>query len=474
MGACQSRGGYLSKKASKLAENGILVKKLEAIEDLDLTTCICANYSELCNSTQLSHVWYDGKLVKATNIQKVTSDKPIEYDVNNATFKVLMEDGCLATEAIFDNSIPIDTIDMLRMKYKDEAAFQSNYKKESEKLESKPWDERPVIGDAMETVLIKFIQPIVDIMKTRSAFPVVRNEDGSYGIIPYNNALKYNLSICSSPQKEFNHAIIVKGQVNKILSMCDSLLLGGKAETLDAEWKRRLNETVENLQSRGEVVIAFARKYLPAEKYSQNYQYNVRNPLETNYPVTEYTLSGLFTIKKSPPSNLKDQISKCIAGGIKVVLFGSENPLFASAAAHDLGIFDPSIKVMHQTKSDSTETAEAMLISGDALKTESLSKWISASRLVFAGLQYGDDVKELVYQLRKQGQIVTLIDSDSRDISAMKEANVTVVNGIICSDIVKDVSQMVRLRNDASVELLKEILKTKQKRTQSKKDKNRV
>lgn len=53
----------------------------------------------------------------------------------------------------------------------------------------------PVIGDASETALVKFYQPIEDILKTRSLYKFARNKDGSEAKMPFNSTNKYALSI---------------------------------------------------------------------------------------------------------------------------------------------------------------------------------------------------------------------------------------------------------------------------------------
>ena len=52
-----------------------------------------------------------------------------------------------------------------------------------------------VIGDASETALVKFYQPIEDVLKTRSFYPMGKSKDGSESKMPFNSTNKYALSI---------------------------------------------------------------------------------------------------------------------------------------------------------------------------------------------------------------------------------------------------------------------------------------
>lgn len=46
-----------------------------------------------------------------------------------------------------------------------------------EKIKNMLWLEMPTLGDASESALIKFFQPIEDIKLTRSRYPVIKNKE---------------------------------------------------------------------------------------------------------------------------------------------------------------------------------------------------------------------------------------------------------------------------------------------------------
>jgi sodium/potassium-transporting ATPase subunit alpha len=52
----------------------------------------------------------------------------------------------------------------------------------------------PVMGDASETALVKFYQPIEEITKTRGLYPYGKSKDGE-SKMPFNSTNKYALSI---------------------------------------------------------------------------------------------------------------------------------------------------------------------------------------------------------------------------------------------------------------------------------------
>ena len=51
------------------------------------------------------------------------------------------------------------------------------------------------MGDASETALVKFYQPIEDIVKTRSLYPLGKGKENTDSKMKFNSTNKYALSI---------------------------------------------------------------------------------------------------------------------------------------------------------------------------------------------------------------------------------------------------------------------------------------
>lgn len=67
------------------------------------------------------------------------------------------------------------------------------------------------MGDASETALIKFYQPLEDIIKTRSLYPVGKSKDGSDTKMPFNSHNKYALSIVRQKGPDHHYVAYIKG-----------------------------------------------------------------------------------------------------------------------------------------------------------------------------------------------------------------------------------------------------------------------
>jgi sodium/potassium-transporting ATPase subunit alpha len=82
------------------------------------------------------------------------------------------------------------------------------------------WLEVPVIGDASETALVKFFQPIEDVVATRGRRKIVTLDDGSLAKMPFNSTNKYALTIVEYQTNDSNYCVFIKGAPEKIWSLC--------------------------------------------------------------------------------------------------------------------------------------------------------------------------------------------------------------------------------------------------------------
>ncbi len=123
--------------------------------------------------------------------------------------------------------------------------------------EGELWLDRRTMGDASETGLIKFTQPIEDLNTWRQKFPVhsyqvpkfdnPNETEATECQIPFNSEIKFNLFIrdmsakTGVPESERNLMVIMKGAPERILSRCSKILIEGREQ----EFTQELRENVD-------------------------------------------------------------------------------------------------------------------------------------------------------------------------------------------------------------------------------------
>jgi sodium/potassium-transporting ATPase subunit alpha len=102
----------------------------------------------------VENMWFDGNVIRAHSKEHKGPDFEYEYDIEDPSFKILHHTAMICSEARFDVS--------------DEDLKAPDFK----------YANASVMGDASETALVKFYQPIEDIMKTRALYSLGKCKDG--------------------------------------------------------------------------------------------------------------------------------------------------------------------------------------------------------------------------------------------------------------------------------------------------------
>lgn len=85
----------------------------------------------------------------------------------------------------------------------------------------------PTTGDASESGLIKFFQPIEDINVLRDRYPVVRDAEGKECRLPFNSTNKYAFSVNYYEREDSHFCVFMKGAPERIWERCTFIDKGG-------------------------------------------------------------------------------------------------------------------------------------------------------------------------------------------------------------------------------------------------------
>ena len=464
----------LSVAAKRLSERSVLVKNLESVETLGSTSCICSDKTGTLtqNKMTVEHLWYDVKTVVAPSLERNGPNYAYEYDTNDEHFKELQKCAVLNSAAVFSESLPEKEAHRLEEFKKD---HPEKYEEElakanavwAEKIKTLPFREREVIGDASETGLVKFFQPIRDIREMRKAFSLAKQFDDSDAMIPFNSAYKFALKVYEvENDPEFSHVVYLKGAPERIWEKSTFVYSDGQEKQVDANIEKRFIEANKDFARNGERVLGFARLRLRRADYPKGFKFNVKDPY--SLPFNEFCFVGLISLIDPPRETVPSAIEKCKSSGIKVIMVTGDQQLTAASIAKKIGIFEEknSIDIAEAegiTNEQAIDMCDAIVVNGDMLtqaakedeglpeleQGKKLEKWLKKSQIVFARTSPAQKLY-IVRGCQKLGYVVAVTGDGVNDSPAIKQADIGIAMGITGSDVAKDSADMILLNDDFS------------------------
>jgi sodium/potassium-transporting ATPase subunit alpha len=347
---------------------------------------------------------------------------------------------------------------------------------------------RKTVGDASESGLIKFAQPVEPLTELREKFPVhqyvipAKNLDDKDETvvcnIPFSSFLKFNLMVRdmsnnteAKNDSEKHLMIVMKGAPERIIGRCSKILIKGSEEEefTESHQKRALDANKE-LAALGERVLAFARIYLNPNDYPKGYEFNM-NPSNPNFPMDNLTFVGLISLNDPPRIGVDNSVFKCREAGIKVIMVTGDQDTTAAAIANKVGIIrnNNPTKVCilnNETMKDEKaceeklEIVDAVVIHGDVLamkhaaeeeldnndpeKGRFLLNWLKKDEVVFARTTPSQKLL-IVDGCQKAGHVVAVTGDGVNDSPAIKKADIGIAMGICGSDVAKNAADMLLL-----------------------------
>ncbi|CAK77664.1 unnamed protein product (macronuclear) [Paramecium tetraurelia] len=458
--------------AKKLASLKVLVKNLEGVETLGSTSCICSDKTGTLtqNKMTVENLWYNRKQVKGANKERFGASYNYEYQTGEQCFDLLHETAILCSEATFDTSLP-QNISMKIMNDVGLSQVQKEIKLEEAKIK---WQnnyqrlscqEKPTIGDASETALIIFFQPIHDILQTRSNYQVAEGKDNQLARKPFNSTNKYAIVIIEQDLDDSYYCLLTKGAPERVWKMCNRIYNQGKIEEINEDWDHQFKEINNKFGNQGERVLGFCRLDLPKSEYPKGYSFNMDN---YNFPFEQQIFIGLISLIDPLKESVPLAVQKCKSANIQVIMVTGDQPVTAAAIAKQCNIITEKTvnEIMEEkqmTMEDAFHLSNALVIHGDLLtkmalddeglpeseKGKSLQKWLSKPQLVFARTSPAQKLI-IVTACQKRGHIVAVTGDGVNDSPAIKKADIGIAMGITGSDVAQDAADMILLNDDFS------------------------
>ena len=242
----------------------------------------------------------------------------------------------------------------------------------------------------------------------------LEDEFQQVGTISFESARRYMATLHRTP--EGDHVIYLKGSVEKVLSICETVLLSdGRTVPLDHQ---AICDQADELAAEGQRVLAFARKAVPATQ-------TTLVPTDVEAGMVFLGLQGMID---PPRPEAITAIHDCQQAGILVKMITGDHPLTAQAIAQQMGITNSHVTVL---------TGQEL----DGIADESLPAHALATN-VFARVAPEQKLR-LVQALQATGAVVAMTGDGVNDAPALQRADIGIAMGKAGTEVAKDAADMV-------------------------------
>lgn len=468
----------LSIAAKRLAGKKILVKNLEGVETLGSTSCICSDKTGTLTQNRMTveNLFFDLKLQRGDNLEKMGPGFKYEYDKDSEGFKMLQDCAVINSTAFFSSPLTKENEKKLKdfvKKHKDDAEgikrFEEQlFKENKEELKTKvKWMEREVEGDASETALVKFFQPIRDIEEMRRAVELAKTKVGDDAVIAFNSAHKFTLRICRlKDSKDSNFRVFLKGAPERVWIKCSHYAQHGKILPMTPEKLKEIEAANTSLAKRGERVLGFAKMDLSADKYDHHHKFDIEGIVTKDVPEKEFIFLGLISLIDPPRDAVPMAIDYCRSAGVKVIMVTGDQQVTAAAIAKTIRLFTKKTSLEIQEElgcsyEEAIEKAEAIVINGEMLthavaedaglpekaKGRKIESWLMKPEIVFARTSPAQKLY-IVQHCQKLDHVVAVTGDGVNDSPAIKQGDIGIAMGLAGTDVAKDAADMILLNDN--------------------------
>ncbi len=216
------------------------------------------------------------------------------------------------------------------------------------------------------------------------------------------------------------YVVFVKGAVESLLEVSDSVWVKGKNLPLDEAQRRKIRETQDGLADEGMRTLGVAFRRLSTDPAGLG-----DNALEKGL-----IFIGIIGIVDPPRPEAEAAVKKCREAGIRPIMITGDHPLTALRIAARLGIGDKRGSVVTGKDMDNFQSDELSMIS------EEVSIYARVSP---------EHKLDLVRALQGRGHIVAMTGDGVTDAPALKKADIGVAMGMTGTDVAKEAADMVLL-----------------------------
>ncbi|MFZ5880629.1 MAG: cation-translocating P-type ATPase [Chloroflexota bacterium] len=379
----------LAAAVQRLAQKGVLAKKLSTVEKLGQVSVICTDKSGTLTQNQMTvrDIWVARRRIKVTGVgyepEGRFSPAPQGQAWEQDLFRLLEVASCC-----------------------------NNARINAPTLEHPGWTS---LGDQTEAALK------VAAMKDGITEEAVNRSLPRVHEIPFDARRKRMTTI----HRESNHeTAFVKGAPREVLQLCTHILVDGEVAPLTNVLRAEILGVNDDYARGALRVLALARRDLP--------------PREGAYSAEavehDLTFLGLMAMMDPPRPQVEQAIQTCHEANIRIVMITGDYGLTAESLARRVGMLKtPNTQIV--TGADLDELSDVAL-------QELLDKEVLFARMA------PEHKMRLVSAFQARGEVVAVTGDGVNDAPALRKADVGISMGIVGTDVAKEAADIILTQDD--------------------------
>jgi len=379
----------LAMAVQRLAQRGVLVKKLSTVETLGTISVICTDKSGTLTQNQMTvrDIWVAGHRLKVSGVgyepQGDFSPDPKKQPWEGDLLTLLYAGLCC-----------------------------NNARVNPPTAENPRWNS---LGDQTEAALkITAYKAHIDEKMLNATFPRVHE-------IPFDARRKRMTTI----HREYDHELaFVKGAPREILQLCNNIQINDEIVELDNKIRADIMAANDEYARGALRVLAVAKRVLPLRTGKAYTPENVERDL---------TFLGLLAMMDPPRPEVERAVKTCRAAGIRIVMITGDYGLTAESLARRVGMLT---------------TTNPKIITGAELEEMSETDLLKSleGEVLFARMAPEHKMR-MVALFQEHGDVVAVTGDGVNDAPALRKADVGIAMGVVGTDVAKEAADII-LTND--------------------------
>lgn len=379
----------LAAAVQRLAQKGVLTKKLSTVEKLGQVSVICTDKSGTLTQNQMTvrDIWISGQRIKVTGVGYEPQGNFIPDPSGQA----------------WEN----DLLSLLEV-----ACSCNNARINAPSVEHPGWTS---LGDQTEAA-----------MKVAAMKDGVM-EDAVNRILPRIHELPFDArrKRMTTIHREVNREIaFVKGAPKEVLQLCTQILIHDQVVPLTGKLRSEILAANDDYARGALRVLALARRELPPKTGSYSVETVER----------DLTFLGLMAMMDPPRPQVEKAVKICREAKIRIVMITGDYGLTAESLARRVG--------MLTTKNSIILTGAELDELSDVALQELLDKEVLFARMA------PEHKMRLVSAFQARGDVVAVTGDGVNDAPALRKADVGVSMGIMGTDVAKEAADIILMQDD--------------------------